>query len=48
MAHAKNHDYHILHPSIWPFIGALLVALLLMTMLPDVVLLLPRYFGYPG
>ena len=23
MAHAKNHDYHILPPSIWPFIGAL-------------------------
>ena len=22
MAHAKNHDYHILTPSIWPFIGA--------------------------
>jgi cytochrome c oxidase subunit III len=22
MAHAKNHDYHILHPSIWPLIGA--------------------------
>ncbi|SEH70073.1 cytochrome c oxidase subunit 3 [Paracoccus alkenifer] len=22
MAHAKNHDYHILPPSIWPFIGA--------------------------
>jgi cytochrome c oxidase subunit 3 len=22
MAHEKNHDYHILHPSIWPFIGA--------------------------
>ena len=23
MAHAKNHDYHILHPSIWPLTGAL-------------------------
>ena len=23
MAHAKNHDYHILNPSIWPFIGAM-------------------------
>ena len=23
MAHAKNHDYHILAPSIWPLIGAL-------------------------
>ncbi len=22
MAHEKTHDYHILHPSIWPFIGA--------------------------
>ncbi len=22
MAHAKNHDYHILHPSVWPFLGA--------------------------
>jgi len=22
MAHEKNHDYHILSPSIWPFIGA--------------------------
>ena len=23
MAHAKNHDYHILAPSIWPLAGAL-------------------------
>ena len=23
MAHEKNHDYHILHPSIWPFLSAL-------------------------
>ncbi|WP_137699634.1 cytochrome c oxidase subunit 3 [Marimonas lutisalis] len=23
MAHEKNHDYHILNPSIWPFLGAL-------------------------
>ncbi|HEU0221545.1 MAG TPA: cytochrome c oxidase subunit 3 [Paracoccaceae bacterium] len=22
MAHQKNHDYHILAPSIWPFLGA--------------------------
>ncbi|RMH53098.1 MAG: cytochrome c oxidase subunit 3, partial [Alphaproteobacteria bacterium] len=22
MAHAKNHDYHILQPSLWPFMGA--------------------------
>ena len=25
MAHTKNHDYHILNPSIWPFIGAVSV-----------------------
>ena len=23
MAHVKNHDYHILPPSIWPFVGGL-------------------------
>ena len=23
MAHAKNHDYHILHPSLWPLLGAI-------------------------
>ena len=23
MAHAKNHDYHILPPSLWPFLAAL-------------------------
>jgi len=23
MAHAKNHDYHILHPSIYPLLGAI-------------------------
>lgn len=23
MAHEKNHDYHILNPSLWPFMGAL-------------------------
>jgi len=22
MAHEKHHDYHILHPSLWPFMGA--------------------------
>ncbi len=22
MAHVKNHDYHILPPSLWPFLGA--------------------------
>ena len=22
MAHVKNHDYHVLPPSIWPFVGA--------------------------
>ena len=23
MAHARDHDYHILNPSVWPFIGAI-------------------------
>lgn len=23
MAHAKDHDYHILNPSVWPLIGAI-------------------------
>ena len=23
MAHEKDHDYHILNPSIWPFIGSI-------------------------
>ena len=23
MAHEKNHDYHILNPSVWPFVGGL-------------------------
>ena len=23
MAHEKNHDYHILNPSIWPFLGSI-------------------------
>ena len=23
MAHEKNHDYHIINPSVWPFVGAL-------------------------
>ena len=23
MAHEKNHDYHILNPSIWPLLSAL-------------------------
>ena len=23
MAHAKNHDYHILHPSVYPFLGSI-------------------------
>lgn len=34
--------------EIWPFIGALLLALLAITFLPDVVLFLPRAFGYSG
>lgn len=29
MAHAKNHDYHILSPSIWPFVAAVSAFLML-------------------
>ncbi|MEY4697294.1 MAG: hypothetical protein RIT14_1722 [Pseudomonadota bacterium] len=29
MAHAKNHDYHILPPSIWPFLGSVSAFLML-------------------
>jgi len=30
MAHAKNHDYHILNPSIWPFIGSVAAFVMLL------------------
>ena len=30
MAHAKNHDYHILPPSLWPFLGAIGAFIMLM------------------
>ena len=29
MAHEKNHDYHVLPPSIWPFLGSLLAFFML-------------------
>lgn len=29
MAHEKNHDYHILEPSIWPLLGALAALIML-------------------
>jgi len=29
MAHVKNHDYHILNPSLWPFIGAVAAFIML-------------------
>ena len=32
MAHEKNHDYHIIEPSIWPFIGAVSGFLMLLGM----------------
>jgi tripartite ATP-independent transporter DctM subunit len=34
--------------EIWPFIGVLVVALILMILFPDVVLWLPHQFGYKG
>jgi TRAP-type C4-dicarboxylate transport system permease large subunit len=32
-------------PTIWPFYGALIVALLLVSYVPELSLALPRYFG---
>ena len=29
MAHVKNHDYHVLPPSVWPFIGSVTVFIML-------------------
>jgi TRAP-type C4-dicarboxylate transport system permease large subunit len=34
--------------EIWSFIGVLVVALLIMIFVPDVVLFVPRLFGYGG
>src|SRR6056297_1671635 len=34
--------------EIWPFLGVLLVALLLLILVPDIVLFLPRLLGYGG
>jgi TRAP-type transport system large permease protein len=34
--------------EIWPFLGVLVVALLILILLPDVTLMLPRAFGYDG
>lgn len=34
--------------AIWPFIGVLIIALLIMILVPDTVLWLPRRFGYTG
>ena len=34
--------------EIWPFLGMLILALLIMIVFPDLVLWLPRWFGYAG
>jgi tripartite ATP-independent transporter DctM subunit len=34
--------------EIWPFLGVLLVALMFLALMPDLVLWLPRMFGYAG
>ena len=34
--------------EIWAFLGVLILALLVMILIPDLVLWLPRQFGYPG
>ncbi|MFO7804291.1 MAG: cytochrome c oxidase subunit 3, partial [Paracoccaceae bacterium] len=43
MAHEKNHDYHILSPSIWPFAAALGAFLMLF----GAVLWMPNQGGGP-
>ncbi|MFT5066028.1 MAG: cytochrome c oxidase subunit 3 [Yoonia sp.] len=43
MAHEKNHDYHILPPSIWPLVGALGAFVMLFGM----VLWMPKQGGGP-
>ncbi len=34
--------------EVWPFIGALIAAILIMIVFPDTVLFVPRLFGYQG
>ena len=34
--------------EVWPFLGILIAALLVMTLVPEITLWLPRYFGYQG
>jgi TRAP-type transport system large permease protein len=34
--------------EIWPFLGVLVAALLLLVLVPGIVLWLPRLFGYAG
>ena len=37
----------IIH-EIWPFLGVLVAALLVLILVPDIILILPRAFGYAG
>jgi TRAP-type C4-dicarboxylate transport system permease large subunit len=39
---------HAILREIWPFLGALFTALLVMSLWPDMVLFLPRRLGYEG
>lgn len=34
--------------EVWPFLGVLVAALLVMILVPDIILMLPRAFGYAG
>ena len=34
--------------EVWPFLAALMAALLVMILVPDIILTLPRAFGYAG
>ena len=45
MAHEKNHDYHILSPSIWPFLGALSGFILLLGAVAWMSGGMPFFFG---
>lgn len=48
MAHEKNHDYHIIEPSPWPFLGALgaVVMLIGAVLAMHSVTVLPLIFGF--
>ena len=44
-AHAKNHDYHLVDPSPWPFVGAMILGLVLILIFPQIATFLPGLMG---